>query len=67
MSEEVEIDKNAYEVSLRLLGNEVFAVKLRSSSDSNRWVFIGLLTAFCSLTLLGAYGEKLVTLFKGLV
>lgn len=67
MSEEVEIDKNAYEVSLRLLGNEVFAVKLRSSSDSNRWVFIGILTAFCSLTLIGAYGEKLINLFKGLV
>lgn len=67
MSDEVQIDKNAYEVSLRILGNEVFAVKLRSSSDSNRWVFIGLLTAFCSLTLLGAYGEKLVNMFKGLV
>lgn len=58
--------QNSYEVRLRLLGNEVFAVGFSSSSDSNRWIAIGLLTVFCTLTVLGAYGDKLLGLYQSI-
>lgn len=61
-----ETPKN-YEVKIRVLGNEVFAVSLSTTNDSNRWIAIGLITVFSLLTVLGAYGEKLVNLFKQLV
>ncbi len=66
MSEPQNEVKNSYEVSLRLLGNEVFAIGLKSSDNSNRWIAIGLITAFCFLTILGAYGDKLVNMFKSI-
>ena len=59
-------DPKLYEVKIRVLGNEVFAVALSSSNDSNRWIAIDLITVFSILTVLGAYGEKLIQLFKWL-
>lgn len=56
-----------YEVKLRILGNEVFALALTSTSDSNRWVAIGLITTFATLTVLGAYGEKIISLYRYLI
>lgn len=60
-------DPRSYEFVLRVLGNEVFAVKLNTSNDSNKWVAISVVTIFCILTVLGAYGEKLVTLYNSLI
>jgi hypothetical protein len=60
-------NQKSYEVKLRILGNEVFAISLSSSSDSNRWVAIGLVTVFSVLTVLGAYGDQLVTLYHNLI
>lgn len=62
-----EDNKKFYEIRLRILGNEIFAVSLSSSSDSNRWVLIGLVTMFSLLTVLGAYGEKLVNFYQSLL
>jgi hypothetical protein len=59
-------DQN-YEISLRVLGNEVFGVRLASSSTSNKWVFLSIITIFCLLVLIGAYGDSFVTLYKWLV
>lgn len=56
-----------YELKLRLLGNEVFAIGLVSSSDSNKWIAIGIVSVFSVLTVLGAYGEKLVQFYQSLV
>ena len=60
-------NKKTYEVNIRILGNEVFAIGIKTSSDSNRWVAIGLVTIFCMMTLLGAYGERLIQLYKSLL
>lgn len=62
-----EDNKKFYEIKLRILGNEVFAVSLSSSSDSNRWILIGLVTMFSLLTVLGAYGEKIVNFYQNLI
>lgn len=58
---------NSYEVSIRLLGNEIFAIGLKSSDNSNRWIAIGLVTVFCVITVLGAYGDKLVQLYQTVI
>jgi hypothetical protein len=60
-------DDQSYEISLRLLGNEVFGVKLASSSTSNKWVFLSIITIFCLLTLIGAYGEQFVNVYRWLI
>lgn len=62
-----ENDDQSYELKIRILGNEVFAVALSSTSTNNKWIAIALVSIFTTLTLLGAYGEKLVTLYHWLV
>ena len=64
------MDKNedqAYELKIRILGNEVFAINLSSTSTSSRWIAIALISIFSLLTVLGAYGEKLVNLYKSML
>lgn len=56
-----------YEVNIRVLGNEIFAVRLSTTSTSNRWVLISLVSIFSFLTILGAYGEKFIELYRWLV
>lgn len=53
-----------YEFRIRFLGNEILAVGFSTSNDSNRWLAAGLVTVFCVLTVLGAYGEKIGSLLK---
>ena len=60
---ETEIPQKSYEIKLRILGNEIFAICLTSSND-DRWTAIGLFTVFSILTVIGAYGDKIVSLFK---
>jgi hypothetical protein len=47
-------EDQSYEMSIRLLGNEILGVKLST---------VAVLTIFSSLVLLGAYGEKLMQLY----
>lgn len=56
-----------YELKLRILGNEVFAVGLSSSSEDNKWIAIGIISVFSILTVLGAYGEKLIQFYHSVV
>jgi hypothetical protein len=57
---------NMYEVKIRVLGNEIFAIAIEAPDTSNRVLLAGLVTVFCVLTILGAYGSDLVALFKSL-
>lgn len=60
-------EDQSYEVNIRLLGNEIFAVKLSTTSTSNRWVLVSLVSIFTFLTLIGAYGEQFIQLYRWLV
>lgn len=62
MSEQEE--PQTYQFRLDLLGHEIFRVQMGSSSTSDRWVILTLVSIFCVLTLIGAYGEKFVQLVK---
>lgn len=57
---------NVYEVKLRLLGNEVIAISIGSSSISNKWIALGLGSMFSLLLLFGIYGDNFVNLFGSL-
>ena len=60
-------NQKSYEIKIRILGNEIFAVALSTTNDSNKWIAISLVTIFSLLTVLGAYGEKLISLYKYLL
>ena len=66
MTVETTKQENMYEIKIRVLGNEVFAIALAAPDNSNRVLVAGLATVFCILTVIGAYGSQLVSLFKSL-
>lgn len=66
-TEQHESDGREYNISIRVLGNEVLGFHLGTNSESNKWVGIGFLTLFSLMTLLGAYGEKLISLYRWLI
>lgn len=61
------MDAKTYELKIRILGNEVFAIGLSTTDTSNRWMAIGMISVFSLVTILGAYGEKIVNLYNHLV
>lgn len=59
MSEQLdpENDDRKFELSLRLMGNEVVAIALFSNNPSNKWLWMSIgavLVMFTSITLFGA-------------
>ena len=59
-----ESEDQSYEISLRVLGNEILGVKLSTTSTSSRWIAVAILSIFSILVLLGAYGEKFIELYN---
>jgi hypothetical protein len=64
MTVETQNVKGDYEIRVKLLNTEIVSVGLSSSNLSNRWVVLSSLVLFCTLTLLGAYGDKLINLYN---
>jgi hypothetical protein len=60
-------EDQSYEMSIRLLGNEILGIKLSTTSTSSRWITVALISIFSILILIGAYGEKFVQLYNWLV
>ena len=60
-------DDQTYEFRIRILGNEVLAVALSTTSTNNKWIAIAIISIFSILTILGAYGEKFVQLYRHLI
>lgn len=60
-------DDQSYELKIRILGNEVFAVALSTTSTSDRWIIVTMVTVFSTLVLLGAYGDKFASYYHSLV
>lgn len=67
MTDNVDVnDDQTYEISIRILSNEIFGVRLSTTSTSNKWLVISLVTIFSFITLLGAYGDKLSSLYNSI-
>ncbi len=58
----MEQDSKNYEFSLRLLGNEVFAVKFSSNATSSKWLAIGIVASAAALTFLVVFGKDIFSL-----
>ena len=64
------MDKNedqSYELKIRILGNEVIAVSLSTTSTSDRWIIVTFVTIFSMLVILGAYGDKFAQYYQSVV
>jgi hypothetical protein len=48
-----------FELALRLLGNEVIAVRLSASTIKNKWLLVGFLSFFFFLTGIAVFGEDI--------
>ena len=57
-------NKSEYEFKIRILGNEVFALGLSTTNNSNRWTTIGIASTFAILVFIGAFGTNLVELYN---
>ena len=64
--EENKPDPATYELKLRILGNEVFAVPLSTSNSSNRWTILSVCTILATLLLLVTYGTELAESYRTL-
>jgi hypothetical protein len=60
-------DTKTFGINIRILGNEIFAINISAGNDANNWITIGLITTFGFLSLVGAYGAKIVELYKTLL
>lgn len=54
----------SYGFRLDLLGHEIFKIELNSSSTTDRWAIMTMIWVFCTLIILGAYSDKLISLVK---
>ncbi len=57
-------EPKSYQFALTLLTVPVIDLKFSTSADGNRYLNTGIIITFCTLVLLGAYGEKLFNLYK---
>jgi len=66
MTVETTKQENTYEIKICALGKEIFAIALAVPDSSNRILLGGLVTVFCVITIIVAYGSQLVNIFKTL-
>ena len=52
----VDIGQNSFELSLRILGNELVAIKIGSTNFSGKLIVGGILLLFFTLVLLEGFG-----------
>lgn len=57
-------EPQSYEFKFGILGHEIFNIELKTTSTHDRWVAVSILTIFCVLTVMGAYGDKFIKLFE---
>jgi hypothetical protein len=48
-----------FELALRLLGNEIIAIRLSASTIKNKWLLVGFLGFFSFLTGIAVFGEDI--------
>lgn len=61
-----EINTRDYKIRLVVLGNEILLLSLSTTSENNKWAAWSAVTIFSVLVVLGAYGDKLISLYHSL-
>lgn len=53
-------EKKEYTITLRILNTEIFALVLSTTSDSTKWVGIGVLICLLLLAVVLTFGDTLI-------
>ena len=64
MSEENEAED--FEVSIRVLGNEILALRMTTTKTSNKWMFASIITLGLLIWAISIFGPSIVTFMKGI-
>lgn len=56
-------EEQFYNFKFAILGHEVLAFQIGTSSTTDRWVAISLVSVFSVLIILGAYADKFANMF----
>lgn len=59
---ENEDNKDSFEISLRILGNEMIGMRVMSQSKTKKWAVFGLITLIAVAMLANEYGPALASL-----
>ena len=54
-----------FEVSIRVLGNEILALKMTTTKTSNKWMFSSIITLGLLIWGISLFGPSLITFMKG--
>ena len=60
-------EPKSYQFNLKLFSINIVDLQFSTTADGNRYLNTGIIITFAALVLLGAYGEKLLSLYKALV
>jgi len=55
-----------FEVSIRVLGNEILALKMTTTKTSNKWMFASIITLGLLIWGISLFGPSLITFMKGI-
>jgi hypothetical protein len=59
--------KQSYEIALRIVGNEIFSLRISTDSESNRWVAITITTILLFAVMVVLFGDEFVRFISSLV
>ncbi len=60
-------DDRRFEMSLRLMGNEVIAIALFSSSTNNKWLWMSLGSILTLILIVTVFGADIASFYKSLM
>lgn len=59
-------DSGKFEIALRLLGNEIFALSISANPFNKRWIIYSLITMGFLLFAVSAFGDSIVSFSTGM-
>tara|TARA_B100000795_G_scaffold225011_1_gene180621 strand:- start:1119 stop:1316 length:198 start_codon:yes stop_codon:yes gene_type:complete len=60
-----EQDNEDFEVSIRVLGNEMLALKMATTKTSNKWMFASIITLGLLIWSISIFGPSIAQFMKG--
>lgn len=62
--EQEKIPEDNFELSLRVLGNEMLGMKITSQSKAKNWAFFGIITLVALVIIFNVVSPSLITLME---
>mgnify|MGYP003674658319 FL=1 len=60
-----ESDNEDFEVSIRVLGNEMLALKMTTTKTSNKWMFASIITLGLLIWSISIFGPSIIAFTQG--